>query len=357
MLKKSESIIHDGINHKLQKLVNDSKYLKNALLLVDSNKLNIHWKFTAGVTGDNQLPINEDNPYHIASIGKTFTSTLISMLYERGKIKFDDPISKYLSSDILKDLFVYDGIDYSRHVEVRHLLNHSSGIADYYEDKPLKGKSMKEIVIEEPQRIWKPEDTIAFTKDNFKAYSTPTKKFHYSEAGYNLLGLIIENISNRPFHESLHTEIFDPLAMENSYMLFNSKPKKDSKYQMSDVFLGKHEVSKFNSFSVDWAGGGIVSTMDDLLIFQKALVNNTLVKKDTFELCKKDLRKFSFGMDYGYGILLLDIGKMTFVLPNSLNMWGNFSSFASYMFYNPEYDVYLIGTFNHSKYVIKQVFF
>jgi CubicO group peptidase (beta-lactamase class C family) len=357
MPKKTENRTYEKIKLKLEKMVRKKKDLKNALLLIHSDKLNIHWKFAAGITGLEHNQISADNPYHIASIGKTFTSIIIAKLYERGLINYDDPISKYLSSEMLNGLFVYKGIDYSKKVLVKQLLNHTSGIADYYEDKPIKGKSIKELIIKEPQRFWKPEDTIDYTRNNLKAFSIPGKRFHYSDTGYNLLGKIIEKITDKPFHENLHTEIFNPIGMENSYLLFYSEPKEKSPYQIADTFIGEHEVSTYKSISIDWAGGGIVSTTEDLLLFHKAVVNNTFIKKETFERCRRDLGKFGFGMDYGYGILFLNVGKMTFILPKTLNMWGNFGSIAAYMFYNPTYDVYIIGSFNHSNYVVKQVFF
>jgi len=327
------------------------------LLLVHSDRLKIHWKFANGITGVEHDQISEDNPYHIASIGKTFTSMIVAKFFEKGMINYDDPISNYISSEMLDGLFVYQGIDYSKDVLVKHLLNHTSGIADYYEDKPIKGKSIKEMLVEDPERFWKPEDTIAYTRDNQKVYSIPGKSFHYSDTGYNLLGKIIEKITDKSLHENLHTEIFDPLGMVNSYLLFYSAPKEISPYQIADTFVGNHEVSTFKSISIDWAGGGIVSTTEDLLLFQKALVNNTLIKKETFELCSKDLGKFGFGMDYGYGLLFLNVGKMTVILPETLNMWGNFGSIGAYLFYNPTYDVYIIGSFNHSNYRVKQVIF
>jgi CubicO group peptidase (beta-lactamase class C family) len=171
------------------------------------------------------------------------------------------------------------------------------------------------------------------------------------------LGIIIEEITQKPFHENLQTEIFKPLGMDNSHVPFRSDPEEKSPHPMLETFLGTHEVSGFKSISVDWAGGGIVSTTEDLLLFHKALVNNRLIKKETFELCTKDTRRFGFGMDYGYGIFLLDIGKLAVILPKELNMWGNMGSIGSYMFYNPVHDVYIIGSFNHSRYMRKQVGF
>jgi CubicO group peptidase (beta-lactamase class C family) len=347
----------EKIDRKLQKIVTKSGYLRNALLLVHSDRLNIHWKFAFGLTGIDNNPIDSDSAYHIASIGKTFTSVLIARLYEREKIKYHDPIYKYLSQEFLKGLFVYQGVDYSKDVLVSQLLNHTSGVADYFEDKSLEGKSIKELVVEEPDRFWKPEETIDYSRKNQKVFSKPGKRFHYSDTGYNLLGKIIENISGKSLHENLHNEIFDPLGMKHSYFLFYSQPSEKSIHKIADVYMGENEVSSFKSISMDWAGGGIVSTTEDLLLFHQALVHNRLIKKETYELCSKDLGRFGFGMDYGYGLLFLNVGKMTVIYPTTLNMWGNFGSIAAYMFYNPSHDVYLIGSFNHSNHVRKQVIF
>lgn len=357
----SQDQIREKIKTKLNKAVKSSNYLRNAILLVHSDLRNIHWKFSAGATGQDNRRINPDHPYHIASIGKTFTSMLVARLFERSKIDIEEPITSYISSDLLENLFVYEGTDHAKEVKVRHLLNHTSGIADYFEDKPLSGKSIKQLAVEDPQRFWKPDELIDYTRNKQKTYSVPGNKFHYSDTGYVLLGKIIENISGKPFHENLHKEIFDPLGMENSHFLFYSEPKEkklDEKFdKIADFFLGDHEVSTYKSLSIDWAGGGIVSTTENLLLFQKALVNHTLIKKETWDLWTKDTGRFLYGMKYGYGIMFLNIGKMTIVLPKKLNVYGNMGSIGAYMFYNPAYDIHLIGTFNHSKYVAKQVFF
>ncbi|MFZ5642919.1 MAG: serine hydrolase domain-containing protein [Bacillota bacterium] len=347
----------DGIQKKLNNMVLKSKKLRHALLLVHSDKHGFHWKFASGVTGKEQKPINKDNPYHIASIGKTFNSVIIARLYERGKISYDDPISRHIPPEMLENLFVYRNKDYSGEVQVRHLLNHTSGIADYYEDKPVSGKPVRELLVEEPDRFWTPDDTINYTRQNLKAFAAPGERFHYSDTGYNLLGKIIEEISGRPYHENLHGEIFDPLGMVNSYFLYYSEPREKSPWTIPDTLFGKMEVSAFKGSSASWAGGGAVSSTEDLLLFLKALVSNTLIKKETLEICKNDTGKFGFGMDYGYGILKLNISKMTFVLSRNLNLWGNFGSTATYMFYNPFYDIYIIGAFNHTGYVVRQVFF
>ncbi len=340
----------------LERTVTKNKDLRHGILLVHSDRLNIKWKFACGTVGKEQKPITEDHNYHIASIGKTVTSAMIGKLYEEGKISYDDPINKFLSDDIIKGLYVYEGKSYSDKILVRHLLNHTSGIADYFEEQAKEGKSVLELVVDEPDRFWTPVETIQWAKDNLEAHFPPGEGFLYSDTGYQLLGLIIEKITNKPMHVSLHEYLFDPLNMNHSYQLFYSEPVDKSPYPIADMYLDQDEVSTYKSVSVDWAGGGIVSNTEDLLLFHQALVNNTLFKEETFNKWK-DWAKFGKGIDYGYGLVSLKFKEMMFFLPDKLNMWGNWGSTSTYMFYNPFHDIYVIGAFNQSNFIQKQVRF
>lgn len=340
----------------LEKTVNKNQDLKHGILLVHSDKLNFHWKFAYGTFSKEKKPITEDHTFHIASIGKSITSALISKLYEEGKISYDNPIKKFLSDDILKDLHVYKGKSYSDVILVRHLLNHTSGIADYFEEQPKKGKSILGLAMDEPDRFWTPVETIQWTKDNLEAHFPPGEGFYYSDTGYQLLGLIIEKITGRPMHESLHEYIFDPLNMSHSYQLFYSEPAEKSPFFIADIYMDQEEVSTYRSISVDWAGGGIVSSTEDLLLFHQALANNTLLKEETFNKWG-DWAKFDKGIDYGYGLVSLKFKEMMFFLSDKLNMWGNWGSTSTYMLYNPYYDIYVIGAFNQTNFVKKQIQF
>lgn len=344
------------IQSLIEKTVSKNKDLHHGLLLVHSNRLNIHWKFAVGYTGEEQKAITQDHTFHVASIGKTFTSALIAKLYEEGNISYDDPIKKYLSDDILNGLHTYEGKSYSDKILIRHLLNHTSGIADYFEEKPRGGKSILELAVEEPERFWTPMETIQWAKDNLVAHFPPGEGFYYTDTGYQLLGLIIEKITGKPMHESLHEYIFGPLNMNHTYQLFYSEPAEKSPYPIADLYLDRDEVSTFQSLSIDWAGGGIISNTEDLLVFHQALVNNTLIKEDTFNKWK-DWARFGRGIDYGYGLVSLQFKEMMFFLSDKLNMWGNWGSTSTFMFYNPVYDVYIIGAFNQSNFVRKQVQF
>lgn len=336
------------VGNLLKKRVQRDKNLHNAILLVHSDKPGIHWKFARGVTAD--------HTFHVASIGKTFTSVLFAKLFEQGRIDYEDSISKYLPEEILEGLFVFDGFDYAENVLVRHLLNHTSGIADYITEKSEDGRTVIDLAIDEPDRFWTPRDTIQWVRDNLESHFPPGEGFHYADTGYQLLGLIVENIAGKPLHQSLHDEIFNPLGMAHTHQLFYSEPAKASSQPMANVYIGEHDVTNYKSISLDWAGGGLVSTTEDLLLFIQALKNSTLIKAETFERMKNWAR-FAKGIDYGYGLMSFRFRDLFLLLSNKYNMWGNSGSVGSFMYYVPAFDTFLIGTFNQMGYEKKHVMF
>jgi D-alanyl-D-alanine carboxypeptidase len=324
---------------RFAKKVNSDKKMGSALLLIHSDSLNIHWK--TAVSKDPAKQISEDQPTHFASIGKTITSVMISILYEKGFIDFNDHITDYLDNDILEGIHIYKGKDYSGEILVSHLLNHTSGIADYYLDRDDSGICLMDLMLKEPDRFWTPLETVNWTKERLKPHFAPGEGFHYSDTNYQLLGFIIEKITGKPLHEALHENIFRPLGMYNTWQMFYSEPEIESPYPMVDIYHEGLNLSEAKSISIDWAGGGIVSTTEDLLKFIRALANNRIIKKETFEKMK-DWQQFGPGIKYGYGLMKFRF----FTMPAKYEIWGNSGSIGAFMYYNPSMDVYFIGNFH-----------
>jgi CubicO group peptidase (beta-lactamase class C family) len=336
--------------------VRKNKHLSTGLSLIHSDKHDLHWKCAVGKLKKTNSPLAADQSYHIASIGKSFTATLVSMLVDQGRLGFDDHVSLYLPSQILDGLYVYKGTDYSQQVEIQHLLGHSSGIADYIEERPKGGKSVLQLIVDEPERFWTPLQTIDFARQNLQPHFPPGKGFHYNDTGYQLLGLIIEHITGAPMHESLHRLILGPLEMKHTHQPFYSEPEQETPQPLAEFYVDGVEVSEFKSISADWAGGGIASTAEDLLKFHHALVHNQLITAETLQRMQS-WRRMRWGMDYGHGLVRLRFKDLFFLLPRSFNSWGNFGSTACFMFHNPEMDLYMVGAFNQSKFVSGQVRF
>ncbi|WP_066073861.1 serine hydrolase domain-containing protein [Neobacillus soli] len=340
------------IEAKLKKSVDANPKLLNAFLLIHSEKLNIHWNMAHGTTGD--IPANMEQPYHTASIGKTFTALIVAMLVEEGKISYKDPIVKYLPADLMKDLHSYKGRDYSKDICIEHLLSNSSGLADFYEDKPNQGKPFLKLMLDEPSRYWTPEETIQWTKQNMSPRFPPGKKCHYTNTGYNLLGLVIENVTSKSYYEVLHKYIFQTLNMNHTYLSQYSEPLVQSSYPVANLTAIDKEikVEDHHSFSSIYAGGQTVSTSEDLLKFMKALVGNQLIPNESL-VKMMQWKKMWIGVDYGYGLMRV---RMLPVI-KKYNGWGHLGSIGSFMLYHPDMDVYMIGNFNKTGYLAKSVRF
>ncbi|MFS0556549.1 serine hydrolase [Brevibacillus sp. 179-C9.3 HS] len=134
----SNEMIRSEIENKLKEKVAIDPKLHNVYLLIHSEKLDIHWPMAAGSIDG--VAANPNQPYHTASVGKTFTAVILSMLVEQGLVKFEDSIANYLPSEIVKDLHVLKGKDHAHDIKIKHLLNNTSGLPDFFEEKPKRGK-------------------------------------------------------------------------------------------------------------------------------------------------------------------------------------------------------------------------
>ena len=342
--------IKELFSKKVQK---DSK-IHNGYLLVHSDKLGLHLNLAEGLTQD--IPASPQQPYFIASIGKLFTSVLIGILVEKEMISYEDTIDQYIEENIRKDLHIYKGLDYTDQIKVKHLLNHTSGVHDYFSDKPREGKPMQDRIFDEPSRFWKPQEVISWSKKNLKAHFPPGKGFHYSDTGYHVLGLVIEKVTQLPFHQALRDYILQPLGMTHTYMPHYSDPIEKMEFPIASLYGRGININQYRSLSIDYAGGGIAATAEDLLKFMKSLVSHKIISKDTFHKMQDWAGFFNLsfmGIDYGYG--LMNFKAIPLLVPKKYNVWGNMGSTGSFMFYHPQTDAYFIGSLNQFGYYRKGI--
>jgi len=334
----------ENIVKTFQKTIAKSKFSKAATLLVHSDTLKVHIESSAGFLDNSKtIPVKKDQPFHVASIGKIFTTVLIYQIIESGKLKLDDRISKVLSPDLLKNLFVYEGVDYSEKVTISDLLEHTSRVADYFEALDKNDKSLLDEIQKNPDKLWTPKEILDYTRLNKKAVGKPSEKFHYSDTGFILLGLIIEKITNKSFEKIIQEKIFSPLGMKNSYVYLRSEPIDKSKLApISTMMLGDKDVTNYKSISADWAGGGIISTAQDLLLFHQALIKGKLISNLNYSsLVGKN--KFLDGIYYGKGLMTVRFNDMSFLMPKTPELYGHSGLLGTLLFYSPEYDSYIIA--------------
>lgn len=340
-MKKTD--IKAKIEFSFREKVQKDKKVKNAYLLVHSEKLNIHLNIAEGKTGNYQADINQPN--HLASVGKLFTATIISILFERGHLDFDDPVGKYLDGDLMSRLHFFRGKDYSNHITIRHLLMQTSGLNDVFF---LLLKKM----IDNPEFSITPREAIIWGKENIKPVAAPGRRHFYTDTNYYLLGLIIEKVTSKAFHEVVHEFIFEPLNMENAYVHGFTTPKIKSAYPTAKPYMKGHDLLSIKGVhQIDYAGGSMIAPLAEYLIFMKALVEGKIIKKETLDRMISDDIYMGFptvGFRYGYSIwkpITIPI-----IAPLQYMCWGCVGVTGAFMFYHPLTESYIIGSFNDFSY-------
>lgn len=335
--------LHEKIESSFRKQVANDKRVRNAYLLVDSEKLGIDLRIAAGKTDGTEANIHQ--PVHLASVGKLFTATIISTLYEKKQLDFSDSISKYLDSDLMKRLHVFKGKDYSDQITIRHLLMQTSGLNDvFYQLWDKLGK--------DPEFRVTPREAVIWGKEHLQPVAEPGKRHFYTDTNYYLLGLIVESITKKAFHEVMHELIFEPLSMENAYMHGFSKPKIEPAFPTAKLYIKDQDLLSMEGIhQIDYAGGSVIAPLSEYLLFMKALVNHKIIQKETLDRMIADDIYMGFptlGFDYGYSIWKFK--TIPLILPEKYRSWGCVGVTGAFMFYHPATQSHIIGSFNDFSY-------
>ncbi len=150
---------------------------------------------------ENTLPITEDTIFQLASVSKQFTASAVMLMVRKGLLRLEDEITQFFP-----ELVAYKG------VTVRHLLNHTGGVPDYFDDSDWFINIWKE-----EKRVPGNEEILRFLcETEVKAYFTPGEGFAYSNTGYNLLALLVERLSGVPYEDFLQKNLFEPAGMSST---------------------------------------------------------------------------------------------------------------------------------------------
>ena len=333
--KTTESMIKQCFKTELEK-----ENIKSGILHVYSESRGINIK----IAESKEDAISINHPFYTASVTKIFTATAIGILKDQNKLNFEDKIAGYLPDSLITNLHVLGGKNYSEELTIANLLQHTSGLPDYFTDETNDGSpNIINQLLMKPNKLWSTGELIQFSKEKMTPHFVPSKGYHYTDTEYVLLALIIENVSGLSLDEFFKQHIFQPLNMHSSYVNLKSSSIKN-KLPIVKFYASQYELSSLKSLSADWGGGGLVSTTHDLIAFLKAFNTDKIVKKET-RLAMQNWVTETKGMEYGFGIRQVSIDKLTNT-KSDLQLIGHSGSTASFLWYCPQLDIYISGTFN-----------
>ncbi|SPF45053.1 Beta-lactamase (fragment) [Candidatus Sulfopaludibacter sp. SbA4] len=225
------------------------------------------------------IPNGPDTKFRLGSITKQFTATAILQLVEAGKLKTEDPVSKYYT----------DAPASWSKITIHNLLTHTSGIPSYTE---IPGFFQKQAMFD-----LTPAEIVKLTEDKPLDFE-PGEKWKYDNSGYILLGYVIEKVSGQTYADYIRQHIFEPLGMHDTGY-DNTKdilPHRASGYVYQG---GRWQNAPYLAMTLPYAAGSLYSTVDDLLIWDQALYAGKPLTAASFE---KMFTPYKNGYGYGWGI-------------------------------------------------------
>lgn len=286
---------------------------------------------------DTNRPLNDSSVFELASVSKQFTATAILLLKDRGKLKLTDTLRHY-----------FPELPYSN-ITLWHMLTHTSGLPDYFWEM---------INSWDTSKIASNVDMIALLAEKkLPAVFEPGKKWEYSNTAYVLLASIVEKISGQAYKDFMSENIFRPLGMNHTRIYNTRRSLKEiipnyaygftyndslKKYMLPD----NDPDTRFVVYMDGIQGDGIVnSTTTDLLIWDRAVKNHTLLKEETQKemLTEQSLSDTANKIYYGFGVGLrkTDLGNM-------ISHSGGWPGYTTYLARNTDRDQTFIVLSNNN---------
>ncbi len=319
-------------------------HVHNVVAAVQSHDRSIDAVGAAGMadprTGAAMTP---DTPYFIASVTKMYTAAIILGLHQEKRIDLHRPISDYLPARLIRGIHVHQGTDWSDRIRVVHLLNQTSGLADYEADKPRGGRSVLDELKAGHDRAIDLDQAMEIVRRLPSRFPPGTPgRAYYSNANYRLLGAIIESVTGKAMAANFEERIVAPLGLKRTYLFDWTAPRLGD--APATIFLkdAPADVPKYLSSNV--SDGGLVSTASESVIFLRAFFEGRLFDKALFEGAFTWNPMF-FPLRYGYGLMYFRLPR--FFWPRPLPEFiGHSGSTGSFAFTCPSRSIYLAGTVN-----------
>lgn len=228
---------------------------------------------------EQRVPARPTTKFRIGSISKPLTATALMQLVEQGKIDLDAPIQKYVPSFP----------DKGARITSRLLAGHLAGIRHYQGDEFLISKHYDSVL--DGLKIFENDPLVA----------PPGTKFHYSSYGFNLLSAAIESASGENFISYMRNHVFIPLGLIDTLADQNQPIIEERSRFYSREKDGPFDNAPYVDNSYKWAGGGFLSTAEDLVRFGSALLQPGFLKESSLQLLFTS-QKTNSGEETGYGM-------------------------------------------------------
>ena len=296
---------HDAIETYLNATLLRWKHFSGSILVAKNGAI-VYERYVGYRDRRVKDSITANTPLQIASSGKTFTGGAILKLVQEGKLSLNDSLNKFFPG------FPYPGIT------VKLLLNHRSGLPNYlyYLDKDNKWN----------KKIYLTNNDVLQTLMTLQPPKTanPDRRFQYCNTNYVLLALIVEKVSGMSFPQYMKTNFFDPLKMENTFVVTLADT-----LQRNMSYNASGRIWAMDYTDGPYGDKNIYSTPRDLLKWDKSLYDNTILSQKILDSAFTPYSNERPSLhNYGLGFRLLTLKNGKKVIYHNGHWHGFNSAFA-----------------------------
>jgi len=346
------------LNELLEKLIS-RRLIKQAIIALENTDRSVRWIGTAGTTDQDNRPVGADTPFFIASIDKLYNASIVMILNENEQLDLDESILKYLPEKITQRLHTVNGVDLTEQITLRHLLSHTSGLADWLEDYPKGGQSLINRLLEKNDMAFTMEDLAAVVRDQLKPHFPPqdlsSKRpmARYSDTNFMLIIAIIESVTGKPLHEIYEELLLKPLGLRHTYFPGLSEPMDPTPAAMILRANGRPMQIPRLMRSIR----GIYSTVGDSIEFLRRFICNDIFRSpDTLGKMLKNWNRFGIPLDraalrapgwpieYGLGIMRFRLPRLITPFQAMPPVIGHTGSTGCWLFWCADLDMFLTGS-------------
>ena len=267
----------------------DADVFSGSVLLAKDGR--VFYKGAFGMANkDFNAPNKIDTKFNLGSMNKMFTGVAIAQLVEKGKISYDDPLSKFIPD--------FPNAEAAKKIQIKHLLTHTAGLGGYFSPRYWNQSRDQIRTVDDMMKLAREDE-----KDvKFK----PGSKWQYSNTGMMVLGKVIEIASGQSYFDYVRENIYKPAGMTNTDCYELDKINTNLAVGYDKQFTDNGTAWSNNIFAHVMRGGpqgGGYSTVEDLLKFDQALRSGKLVSDATFKLIsapKPDLNSPQYGYGFFY---------------------------------------------------------
>ncbi len=207
-------------------------------------------------------PCTPATNFRMASVSKQFTATAVMLLVDRGRLSLDDRLSRF-----------FPGFpEYGEKITVKHLLTHTSGVTPYEELIP-NGTTLQLDDL----------DVLHLIMETTEPRFAPGERFEYSNSGYALLGLVVEVVSQTPFHDFMAHQVLRPLGMKGSVLFqlgLNEVPHRAFGHKRENGRWVRYDQSLTSAIRGD---GAIYTSLRDYQKWLRGIEERKLLSADSYE--------------------------------------------------------------------------